>query len=110
MTNADVLAAIDDPAGPAAGGSTSSSTEPATLTGSVFATLRRASASPLEARVHALGGGSRMLDRFCLACGDVTARHYLVNPRFQLLNDQMLAARGRKCGFASTAGTGCSRT
>ena len=102
MTNADVLAAIDDPAWTSELGqfNVELDSDPATLTGSVFATLEAGLERALaHASTRAEAAGSRMLMIGILPSlrrRDIGADTISSNPRFQLLNDQMLAARGEE--------------
>ena len=102
MTNADVLAAIDDPSWTSELGqfNIELDSEPATLTGSVFASLEASLGRTLEhAFARAEAAGSRILMVGILPSlrrTDIGADTMSPNPRYQLLNDQMLAARGEE--------------
>ena len=102
MTNADVLAAIDDPAWTSELGqfNIELDSDPATLTGSVFATLEAGLGRTLaHAFARAEAAGSRILMVGILPSlrrGDIAADTISPNPRYKLLNDQMLAARGEE--------------
>ena len=102
MTNADVLAAIDDPAWTSELGkfNVELDSDPATLSGSVFSIIE---ASVANAMAHAFKraeeAGSRMLMVGILPSlrhSDIGAHTISSNPRFKLLNDEMLAARGEE--------------
>jgi hypothetical protein len=102
MTNADVLAAIDDPAWTSELGqfNIELDSEPATLTGSVFSCLQAGLGRTLEhAYARAEAAGSRILMVGILPSlrrADIGADTISPIPRYQLLNDQMLAARGEE--------------
>ncbi|MGI9007836.1 MAG: glutamate-cysteine ligase family protein [Streptosporangiaceae bacterium] len=102
MTNADVLAAIGDPAWTSELGkfNIELDSDPATLTGDVFAELERGIGQTLDrAAKGAAAAGSRILMVGMLPSlrpGDIGAHSISSNPRYQLLNDQMLAARGEE--------------
>ncbi|HEX6931984.1 MAG TPA: glutamate-cysteine ligase family protein [Streptosporangiaceae bacterium] len=102
MTNADVLAAIDDPAWTSELGqfNIELDSEPATLTGSVFSRLEASLGRSLDHAFSRAGAaGSRILMVGILPSlrrADIKAETISPNPRFQQLNDQMLAARGEE--------------
>jgi gamma-glutamyl:cysteine ligase YbdK (ATP-grasp superfamily) len=102
MTNADVLAAIDNPAWTSELGqfNVELDSDPETLTGSVFANLEAGLNGTLaHAFRRAEAAGSRMLMIGILPSlrrRDIGAETISSNPRFQMLNDQMLAARGEE--------------
>ena len=102
MTNADVLAAIDDPAWTSELGqfNIELDSEPASLTGSVFSCLQAGLGRTLEhAYARAEAAGSRILMVGILPSlrrADIGADTISPIPRYQLLNDQMLAARGEE--------------
>jgi gamma-glutamyl:cysteine ligase YbdK (ATP-grasp superfamily) len=102
MTNADVLAAIDDPAWTSELGqfNVELDSDPATLSGGVFSLLE---ASVEDTLAHAFKraeeAGSRMLMVGILPSlrhSDIGAHTISSNPRYKLLNDEMLAARGEE--------------
>jgi gamma-glutamyl:cysteine ligase YbdK (ATP-grasp superfamily) len=102
MTNADVLAAIDDPAWTSELGqfNVELDSDPESLTGSVFSRLEASLSYTLsQAFACAEAAGSRMLMVGILPSlrrRDIGAHTISSNPRFQMLNDQMLAARGEE--------------
>jgi gamma-glutamyl:cysteine ligase YbdK (ATP-grasp superfamily) len=102
MTNADVLAAIDDPAWTSELGqfNVELDSDPATLSGSVFSLLEASVENTLaHAFKRAEEAGSRMLMVGILPSlrhSDIGAHAISSNPRFKLLNDEMLAARGEE--------------
>jgi gamma-glutamyl:cysteine ligase YbdK (ATP-grasp superfamily) len=102
MTNADVLAAIDDPAWTSELGqfNVELDSAPEPLTGSVFSRLEASISRTLaHAFARAEAAGSRMLMVGILPSlrrRDIGAHTISSNPRFQMLNDQMLAARGEE--------------
>jgi hypothetical protein len=102
MTNADVLAAIDDPAWTSELGqfNVELDSDPAILSGSVFSLIEASVANTLAHAVkRAEDAGSRMLMVGILPSlrhSDIDAHTISSNPRFKLLNDEMLAARGEE--------------
>jgi gamma-glutamyl:cysteine ligase YbdK (ATP-grasp superfamily) len=102
MTNADVLAAIDDPAWTSELGqfNVELDSDPATLSGSVFSLIEASVGNTLaHAFKRAEDAGSRMLMVGILPSlrhGDIDAHTISSNPRYKLLNDEMLAARGEE--------------
>src|SRR5215469_16621088 len=102
MTNADVLAAIDDPAWTSELGqfNIELDCDPATLGRDVFSLLETSIGGTLaDAFERAEGTGSRILMVGILPSlrrSDIGANTMSPNPRYQLLNDQMLAARGEE--------------
>ncbi len=102
MTNAAVLAAIDHPAWTSELGqfNIELDSEPATLAGRVFSWLESSLGGTLA---HAFGRaetvGSRVMMVGILPSlrrSDIGAHTISANPRYQLLNDEMLAARGEE--------------
>jgi hypothetical protein len=102
MTNAAVLAAIDHPAWTSELGqfNIELDSDPATLSGRVFSWLESNLGGTLA---HAFGRaetvGSRVLMVGILPSlrrSDIGAHTISANPRYQLLNDEMLAARGEE--------------
>jgi hypothetical protein len=102
MTNADVLAAIDDPAWTSELGqfNVELDSDPATLSGSVFSLIEASVGNTIaHAFKRAEEAGSRMLMVGILPSlrhSDIGAHTMSSNPRFKLLNDEMLAARGEE--------------
>jgi gamma-glutamyl:cysteine ligase YbdK (ATP-grasp superfamily) len=102
MTNAAVLAAIDDPAWTSELGqfNVEFDADPAALSGDVFAMLEASLGGMLaRAAERAEAAGSRLAMIGILPSlreGDIGADTISANPRYQLLNDQMLAARGEE--------------
>ena len=102
MTNADVLAAIDDPAWTSELGqfNVELDSDPATVSGSVFSLLEASVENTLaHAFKRAEEAGSRMLMVGILPSlrhSDIGAHTISSNPRYKLLNDEMLAARGEE--------------
>jgi gamma-glutamyl:cysteine ligase YbdK (ATP-grasp superfamily) len=102
MTNADVLAAIDDPAWTSELGqfNLELEAEPVTITDSVFAVIEESVGNTLShAFKRAETAGSRMMMVGILPSlrhSDIGAHAISSNPRFKLLNDEMLAARGEE--------------
>ena len=100
MTNADVLAAIDDPAWTSELGqfNVELDSDPATVSGSVFSLLEASVENTLaHAFKRAEEAGSRMLMVGILPSlrhSDIGAHTISSNPRYKLLNEQILAARG----------------
>ncbi|HVB41686.1 MAG TPA: glutamate--cysteine ligase [Streptosporangiaceae bacterium] len=102
MTNADVLTAINEPAWASELGkfNIELSAEPAILAGDVF-TLMESMIGGIVAhareRVEATGSRLVMIGILpSLRESDVGEQAISANPRFKLLNDQMLAARGEE--------------
>jgi Glutamate-cysteine ligase family 2(GCS2) len=102
MTNADVLASIDDPAWTCELGqfNIELASDPASLSGAVFGFLESSLARTIgHAFARAETAGSRMLMVGILPSlrrADIGADKMSPIPRYQLLNDQMLAARGEE--------------
>jgi len=102
MTNADVLAAIDDPAWTSELGQFNVELDsvPAIVSGSVFSLLEASVENTLaHAFKRAEEAGSRMLMVGILPSlrhSDIGAHTISSNPRYKLLNDEMLAARGEE--------------
>jgi gamma-glutamyl:cysteine ligase YbdK (ATP-grasp superfamily) len=102
MTNADVLAAIDDPAWTSELGrfNVELDAEPATLSDSVFGLIEESIGNTLaHAFKRAEAAGSRMMMVGMLPSlrhSDIGAHTISSNPRYKLLNDEMLAARGEE--------------
>src|SRR5215472_8328347 len=102
MSNAEVLAAIAEPAWANELGkfNIELSVEPASLVGEVFTSLESSIRSILSrASKHAEATGNRLVMVGILPSlleGDIGEHAKSPNPRFKLLNDQMLAARGEE--------------
>jgi len=102
MTNTEVLAAIDDPSWTSELGqfNVELDCDPETLAGDVFSLLERSLGRTLaHASERAEETGSRMLMVGILPSlrrSDIGAHTISPNPRYQLLNDEMLAARGEE--------------
>jgi gamma-glutamyl:cysteine ligase YbdK (ATP-grasp superfamily) len=102
MTNADVLAAIDDPTWTSELGqfNVELDSKPATLAGGVFSLVEASVGNTMEhAFKRAEEAGSRMLMVGILPSlrhSDIGAHTISSNPRYKLLNDEMLAARGEE--------------
>ena len=102
MTNADVLAAIDDPAWTSELGqfNVELDSEPATLAGDVFTRLEsNIGAIVGHASRRAESAGSRLMMIGILPSlrrRDIGAHTISANPRYRLLNDEIVAARGEE--------------
>jgi len=102
MTNAGVLAAIDDPDWTSELGqfNIELDSDPASLAGDVFSMLERSlGATVAHASERAEETGSRILMVGILPSlrrSDIGAHTMSANPRYKLLNDEMLAARGEE--------------
>jgi len=102
MTNAEVLAAIDDASWTSELGqfNIELDCDPAILSGGVFSLLEKSVGGRLaHAFERAEGTGSRILMVGILPSlrrSDIGADAMSPNPRYQLLNDEMLAARGEE--------------
>ena len=100
MTNADVLASIDDPAWTSELGQFNFELDsvPAALAGRVFSWLESSLGATLaHAFERAEAAGSRIMMVGILPSlrrSDIGAHTTSANPRYKLLNDEMLAARG----------------
>ncbi|HUZ51420.1 MAG TPA: glutamate--cysteine ligase [Streptosporangiaceae bacterium] len=102
MTNADVLAAIDDPAWTSELGqfNIELDSDPATLAGDVFSRLESGIAATLaHASERAESAGSRLMMIGILPSlrrRDIGEHTISSNPRYRLLNDEIVAARGEE--------------
>lgn len=102
MTNAGVLAAIDDPAWTSELGqfNVELDSDPATIAGGVFSLLESSLGRTLaHAFERAEAAGSRILMVGILPSlrrSDIGEHTISSNPRYKLLNDEMLAARGEE--------------
>ncbi|HYS32798.1 MAG TPA: glutamate--cysteine ligase [Streptosporangiaceae bacterium] len=102
MTNADVLAAIDDPVWTSELGqfNIELDSDPASLAGDGFSLLESSlGATVAHAAERAEGTGSRILMVGILPSlrrSDIGVHTISANPRYKLLNDEMLAARGEE--------------
>jgi Glutamate-cysteine ligase family 2(GCS2) len=106
MTNAEVLAAIDDPAWTSELGqfNVELDSDPATLAGDVFAALESSiGATVRHASRRAEPAGSRLMMIGILPSlrsRDIGAETISSNPRYRLLNDEIVAARGEEMGIS----------
>lgn len=102
LTNADVLAAISDPAWTTELGrfNVEANVPPRQLTGDVFAALEamvREVVSHAAKRAEPTGSRLVMVGTLPTLSQDDAGHHAIsANPRYQLLNDQILAARGEE--------------